>query len=151
MLIHQRIPGTRCVLDNPACASKTGSVAQVVIEHLSKAFQDANGQIVQALRQVSFTAESGQLLVLAGPSGCGKTTTLRLIAGLDEPDRGTVYIGGSAVSSLSARERDVAMVFQNGALYPHMTVKENLVFGLKARKVPKAEIKTRIADVAELL
>jgi multiple sugar transport system ATP-binding protein len=139
------------VLDNHAAASETGSVAQVVIEHLSKTFQGSNGQLVQALREVSFTAESGQLLMLAGPSGCGKTTTLRLIAGLDEPDRGTVYIGGSAVSSLHAKDRDVAMVFQNAALYPHMTVKENLIFGLKARKVPKAEIKTRVAETAELL
>jgi len=93
----------------------------------------------------------GEFVVLMGPSGCGKTTLLRLIAGLEAVSGGEIHIGGRRVDPLPPRERDVAMVFQHFALYPHMTVYENLAFGLKVRKTPRDEIRRRVADVAERL
>ena len=93
----------------------------------------------------------GEFLVLVGPSGCGKSTALRLVAGLDEPTEGTISIGGRVVNGVPPRERDIAMVFQSYALYPHMTVRENLSFGLEMRKVPRAEAEERLRDAAEYL
>jgi multiple sugar transport system ATP-binding protein len=93
----------------------------------------------------------GELLVLVGPSGCGKTTLLRMIAGLETPSAGTLRIGGRVVNEVPPKDRDIAMVFQNYALYPHMTVAENLGFGLRLRGVPKAEIAQRVGEVAHLL
>jgi multiple sugar transport system ATP-binding protein len=100
-----------------------------------------------------FTLEvrEGEFLVLVGPSGCGKSTTLRMVAGLETPTSGRIYIGGRDVTDLPPRERDIAMVFQNYALYPHMTVRENMSFALKLRHVPKAEIARRVAEAAETL
>ena len=126
-------------------------MAHVVLEHLSKFFNGPRGQTVRAIDDLSLSVEDKELLVLVGPSGCGKTTTLRLIAGLDEPTQGTISIGGKVVNEVAPRDRDVAMVFQNFALYPHMSAYENMAFGLKLRKYPRAEIDKRVRDAAEML
>jgi len=126
-------------------------MAQVLIENLFKTFKDAKGQDIHAVKNVNLAINDKELLVLVGPSGCGKTTTLRLIAGLEEITRGMISIDDAVVNTLAPKDRDVAMVFQNHALYPHMTVYENLALGLKLRKCPKAEINQRVSEVAELL
>ncbi len=105
----------------------------------------------QALSNINFSCEEGTLLVLLGPSGCGKSTTLRLIAGLETPSSGAVDIDSMDVSNLPPVKRDISMVFQNYALFPHLTVAENILFGLKARKVPKLEQKKRLKDAADIL
>src|SRR5262245_6692515 len=109
----------------------------------------ANGH--RAVDRVSLAIDPGQLLVLVGPSGCGKSSLLRMIAGLEEITEGEIKIGGRVVNALPPKERDVAMVFQNYALYPHMTVFENLAFGLTLRKRPKAEVESTVRDTATLL
>jgi multiple sugar transport system ATP-binding protein len=126
-------------------------MARVAIEHLTKEFKGPHGEHIRALTDASLTANSGEFLVIVGPSGCGKTTTLRIIAGLEEPTGGTVQIDGEVVNSVAPKDRDIAMVFQNGALYPHMTVFENMVFGLQARKCPRAEADQRVREAAEVL
>jgi len=103
------------------------------------------------VRGVSLAVENGELLVLVGPSGCGKSTLLRLIAGLEEPDAGEVHIGERRVDGLAPRDRDVAMVFQSYALYPHLTVRENLAFPLKLRGRPRAEIDAAVGEAARML
>ncbi|HKQ59136.1 MAG TPA: ATP-binding cassette domain-containing protein, partial [Candidatus Eisenbacteria bacterium] len=105
----------------------------------------------RAVDRVSLAVESGELLVLVGPSGCGKSSLLRMIAGLEEISEGQVLIGGKVVNDLPPGERDIAMVFQNYALYPHMTVFENMAFGLKLRKRPAAEVEQRVRETATLL
>jgi multiple sugar transport system ATP-binding protein len=104
-----------------------------------------------AAENISFEVPDGEFWVLVGPSGCGKSTILRMLAGLESPSAGEIYIAGQNVNDLPARDRDVAMVFQNYALYPHMTVAENLAFGLKMRHVEPAKIQQRVATVAEAL
>ena len=126
-------------------------VARVVIEHLTKVFSGPAGETIRAVDDLSLAIEDRELLVLLGPSGCGKTTTLRLLAGLEEPTAGTIAINGQVVNSVPPKDRDVAMVFQNPALYPHMTVYENLAFGLQLRRCPKAEIQQRVQAAAERL
>ncbi len=103
------------------------------------------------VKNLSLKVQDGEFLVVVGPSGCGKSTTLRLVAGLEQVTEGKVFIGNRLVNDVAPKERDVAMVFQNYALYPHMTVKENMAFGLRMRKVPGAEIDRRVAQVAEML
>ncbi len=105
----------------------------------------------QALSNINFGCEEGTLLVLLGPSGCGKSTTLRLIAGLETPTSGAVVIKGRDVSNLPPVKRDISMVFQNYALFPHLTVAENITFGLKARKVSKSEQEKRLKNAADIL
>jgi multiple sugar transport system ATP-binding protein len=122
-------------------------VAEIVLDSVSKVF---SGGVV-AVDGVSLTIGSGEFLVLVGPSGCGKSTLLRMIAGLEEATSGTIAIGERDVTNLAPRSRDIAMVFQNYALYPHMTVRQNLGYGLKVRKTPKREIAERVARAAELL
>ncbi len=124
-------------------------MARVALENVSKIFQIDARTEVRAVQDVSLVVEEGELLVLAGPSGCGKSTVLRLIAGLEAASSGTISIGGEVVNAIPPEERDVAMVFQNYALYPHMTVRENLAFGLKLRKTPQAEIDRRVRETAE--
>ncbi len=109
------------------------------------------GQERPALSGLSLDVVPGEFLVLVGPSGCGKSTALRSIAGLEEPDSGQIWIGDRDVTHVPPRDRDIAMVFQNYALYPHMTVFDNLAFGLKLRKMPKPEIATRVRETAALL
>src|SRR5688572_3015708 len=104
-----------------------------------------------AVDRLDLTFTSGHLVVLVGPSGCGKSTTLRMVAGLEEPSDGRVWIDGRDVTREQPADRDIAMVFQSYALYPHMTVFENLAFALRIRKRPEAEIRTRVAEVAKSL
>ncbi|HTW90752.1 MAG TPA: sn-glycerol-3-phosphate ABC transporter ATP-binding protein UgpC [bacterium] len=106
---------------------------------------------VVAVDHVTFEVADKEFFVLVGPSGCGKSTTLRLVAGLEEPTSGEIYIGDRMVNDVEPRDRDIAMVFQNYALYPHMSVQENMAFALKLRKVPKEEIRTRVDEAARIL
>ncbi len=106
---------------------------------------------VVAVEELDLDIRDGEFLVLLGPSGCGKTTTLRLIAGLEAPSAGRIFLGETDITERSPRDRDVAMVFQNYALYPHMSVQDNLAFGLRMRKTPRTEIRRRIRHVAEIL
>jgi len=122
-------------------------MATIEIDHVTKVF----GSDVVAVDDVTLTMGDGEFLVLVGPSGCGKSTLLRMIAGLEEVTAGTIRIDGVDVTDLAPRHRDIAMVFQSYALYPHMTVRENLGYGLKVRRAPKAESRQRVAEVAELL
>ena len=121
-------------------------MAQVRLESIRKVY----GEFV-AVDDVEFQVNDGELLVLVGPSGCGKSTVLRLIAGLEETTRGRIFIGERDVTNLAPRDRDIAMVFQNYALYPHMTVEQNLAFGLKLRGVAREEIAERVARAADML
>jgi len=121
-------------------------MAKVVMEHVWKRYGD-----VVAVHDVSLEARDQEFLVLVGPSGCGKTTSLRMIAGLDDISEGTVSIGDRVVNNLSPKDRDIAMVFQSYALYPHMNVYDNMAFGLKLRKTPQAEIKQRVDEAADML
>lgn len=122
-------------------------MSQVSLRNLSKVF--ANG--VKAVDSLSLGVESKEFMVLVGPSGCGKSTTLRMIAGLEEATSGEVYIGDKLVNDVPAKDRDIAMVFQNYALYPHMTVFENMAFGLKLRHYPKTEVISRVNEAADIL
>jgi len=121
-------------------------MAEIQLERVTKTFGD-----VAAVDDVSLEIADGEFLVLVGPSGCGKSTLLRMIAGLEEVSDGVIAIGGRDVTDLAPRSRDIAMVFQSYALYPHMTVRQNLGYGLKARRTPKPEIVQRVDEVAELL
>jgi multiple sugar transport system ATP-binding protein len=122
-------------------------VASVSFRNASKLYP--NGY--QAVRDLNVEVADGELVVLVGPSGCGKSTTLRMLAGLEEVSSGEIYIGNRRVNEIEPGNRDVAMVFQNYALYPHMTVRENLAFGLTMRRTAKAEIERRVAGAAETL
>jgi multiple sugar transport system ATP-binding protein len=122
-------------------------VPDVELAGVSKVYD--NG--VHAVKDLTMQIELGELLVLVGPSGCGKTTALRMIAGLEEVSSGTIRIGGQVVNETSPRDRDIAMVFQNYALYPHMTVRQNIAYGLRMRRLPKEEISERINTAAEML
>jgi multiple sugar transport system ATP-binding protein len=130
---------------------KIKGVARVTIEHLSKTYPAPNGVTVQALSDLNLTVENEELLVLVGPSGCGKTTTLRLLAGLDEPSAGTISSDGRVMNGVLPKDRDAAMVFQNPALYPHLTVYENLAFGLKLRRHNRTEVVQRVNEAVEML
>ncbi|MEM1719772.1 MAG: ABC transporter ATP-binding protein, partial [Desulfurococcaceae archaeon] len=118
----------------------------VKVENVTKRFEN-----VVAVDKVSFEVYKGELFSLLGPSGCGKTTTLRIIAGLEKPDEGRVYIDGVDVTGRPAREREVCLVFQEYAVFPHMSVYDNIAFGLTNRKIPKAEIYEKVKEVADLL
>lgn len=127
-------------------------MASLSIENLSRSFSGEKGNPpVKALRGLSLEVRDGELLAIVGPSGCGKTTLLRLIAGLETPDEGGIVIGGESVASLPPEDRDIAMVFQNHALYPHMTARENLGCGLKWRGAKTDEIQTRVAEIAGVM
>lgn len=121
-------------------------MASLTLQNISKRFGN-----VDALLDVSLQVESGEFCVLLGPSGCGKSTLLNIVAGLNSQDRGTILLDGEPVDQLSPRERDVAMVFQSYALYPHMTVSQNLGFGLRMRRVSKAETARKVSETARLL
>ena len=121
-------------------------MAQVKLESVYKRYGD-----VTAVRDVNLDIEDGDFVVLVGPSGCGKSTTLRMVAGLEEISEGTLRIGDRVVNDVSPRDRDVAMVFQSYALYPHMSVRDNISFGLKLRKMDTAEINKRVDDAARIL
>ncbi|CAN5115226.1 ABC transporter ATP-binding protein [soil metagenome] len=121
-------------------------MATVTFDHVIKKFGD-----VVAVNDLNFEVHDGEFLVLVGPSGCGKTTALRMIAGLEEQTDGDIRIGDRIVNDVPPKDRDIAMVFQNYALYPHMTVYDNLAFGLKLRGTAKAEIESRVKEVSEVL
>ncbi|MCX8010050.1 MAG: ATP-binding cassette domain-containing protein, partial [Ignavibacteria bacterium] len=122
-------------------------MAVVKLENLKKVFDNK----VVAVQNVNLVVEDKEFVVLVGPSGCGKTTTLRMIAGLEEITEGSLYIDDVLMNNVEPKDRDIAMVFQNYALYPHMTVFENMAFGLKLRKFPKDEIKKRVEEAAAIL
>jgi sn-glycerol 3-phosphate transport system ATP-binding protein len=122
-------------------------VAEVSFHEITKVFPNGT----TAVDALTCTIADGEFMVLVGPSGCGKTTALRMIAGLEEPTSGAIAIGGKVVNGVSPRDRDIAMVFQNYALYPHKTVLQNLAFGLRQHKVPNAEIVERVREVSSLL
>src|SRR6201994_1126648 len=122
-------------------------MAQIILDHAEKAYSGG----VKAVDGLSLDIADGEFMVLVGPSGCGKSTALRSIAGLEEISSGTISIGGRVVNDLPPKDRDIAMVFQNYALYPHMTVEQNLAFGLQLRKTPKAEITRRVGEAAKML
>ncbi|MFA7711534.1 MAG: sn-glycerol-3-phosphate ABC transporter ATP-binding protein UgpC, partial [Candidatus Neomarinimicrobiota bacterium] len=122
-------------------------MAQIILNHITKEFDKG----IKIIHDLSLAVHNGEFLVLVGPSGCGKSTTLRMIAGLESATDGDIFIGDKRVNDIPPKDRDIAMVFQNYALYPHMTVFENLAFGLKLRKYPKNEIKQRVDEAAAIL
>jgi multiple sugar transport system ATP-binding protein len=126
-------------------------MAKVVIENLVKTYPDKNGPGATVVHGINLEIRDREFMVLVGPSGCGKSTTLRMIAGLEEISSGRISIDGKTVNDVPPKDRDIAMVFQNYALYPHMSVFENMAFGLKLRKLPKAEIESRVKEAAAML
>jgi len=122
-------------------------MAHVVLKKINKTFKGN----IRAVKDVNLDIKDKEFLVMVGPSGCGKSTTLRMIAGLENATSGEVYIDDKVVNSVPAKDRDIAMVFQNYALYPHLNVFENMAFGLKLRRYPKEEIKKRVVDAAKIL
>ena len=122
-------------------------MAEVVLDKVCKTFPGN----VQAVKSMDLRIRDEEFIVLVGPSGCGKSTTLRMVAGLEEITGGTISIGGTVVNNVPPKNRDIAMVFQNYALYPHMTVYKNMAFALKLRRIPKAEIDQRVRDAAKIL
>src|SRR3974390_191223 len=121
-------------------------MAEVALHNVTKRYDE-----VDAVRSISLNIPDKEFVVLVGPSGCGKSTTLRMIAGLEEVTAGDIVIGGDVVNHVPPKDRDIAMVFQNYALYPHMTVAENMSFGLRLKRYPKAEIKSRVTEAARML
>ena len=121
-------------------------MATVTYDHVNKKFGETS-----AVKDLNLAVRDEEFLVLVGPSGCGKTTALRMLAGLEEQTNGDIFIGERRVNDVAPKDRDIAMVFQNYALYPHMSVYDNIAFGLKLRNVPKAEIERRVNEVAEML
>src|SRR5580692_1570352 len=122
-------------------------MARIALDHVEKVYSAG----AKALDDLNLEVADGEFMVLVGPSGCGKSTALRSIAGLEEITGGTISIGERVVNDLPPKDRDIAMVFQNYALYPHMTVADNMAFGLHLRKTPKAEISRRVTEAAKML
>ncbi|MBR2965256.1 MAG: ATP-binding cassette domain-containing protein, partial [Clostridia bacterium] len=122
-------------------------MAGLSLRHIYKKYPGG----VVAVSDFNLEIKDKEFLIFVGPSGCGKSTTLRMIAGLEEISEGELYIGDRYVNDIAPKDRDIAMVFQNYALYPHMTVFDNMAFGLKLRKVPKEEIKRRVEEAARIL
>ncbi|MEP6926286.1 MAG: sn-glycerol-3-phosphate ABC transporter ATP-binding protein UgpC [Ginsengibacter sp.] len=128
-------------------------MAEVTLQNISKVYDDVDKKRgrKKAIEDISFTVHDKEFMVIVGPSGCGKSTLLRMIAGLEDISEGTLAIDGKIINDLSPRDRDIAMVFQNYALYPHMTVYDNMAFGLKLKKFSRSEIKERVMQTAKLL
>jgi iron(III) transport system ATP-binding protein len=127
------------------------SAVGIRIQHVSKQFSHRVKGLVYAVKDVSLTVQPGELLTLLGPSGCGKTTTLRMIAGFERPDAGRVFIGEQDVTDLMANQRNIGFVFQNYALFPHLTVFENVAYGLRVKRMAEAEIGRAVHDVLHLV
>lgn len=126
-------------------------MARVTIKNLVKTYAEKSGPGVKVVHGINLEVKDREFMVLVGPSGCGKSTTLRMIAGLEEITEGQILINDQVVNDVAPKDRDIAMVFQNYALYPHMTVYENLAFGLKLRKLPKSEIDARVREASAML
>jgi multiple sugar transport system ATP-binding protein len=122
-------------------------MAQIKLEHITKRYPDG----FEAVKDFNLDIADGEFMILVGPSGCGKSTALRMIAGLEDITEGELVIGGERMNELGPRERDIAMVFQNYALYPHMTVRENMGFALKLAKTPENEIESKVNEAAKIL
>src|SRR5450432_4004741 len=138
------LPG---IIPIPSAEAKPGSekfMAKVELEKVSKIYPGN----VKAVDAIDLAIKDQEFIVLVGPSGCGKSTTLRMVAGLEEISEGSIRIGDRVVNDVAPKDRDIAMVFQNYALYPHMSVYKNMAFGLKLRKMPKPEIHQRVTDAA---
>jgi multiple sugar transport system ATP-binding protein len=131
--------------------AKNCAMARLVLDNISKNFSGPRRETVAAVRHLDLTVAEGEFLVIVGPSGCGKTTTLRLIAGLETPDEGSLSLDGKPLAGVAPRDRNVAMVFQNHALLPHLTVFENLAFGLMLRRLPREQIARQVRAAAEML
>jgi multiple sugar transport system ATP-binding protein len=129
------------------CSERRATVAEITFENVWKRYPDG----FEAVKDMSLEVRDGEFMILVGPSGCGKSTALRMVAGLEDISDGSLVIGGQRVNELAPRDRDIAMVFQNYALYPHMTVRENMGFALKLAKVSKGEIDKKVAEAAEIL
>ena len=147
MAESRQVPADVATIAEPAGTLYSRAVGEIVLDHVTKEF--ANG--VRAVDDVELTIGEGEFMVLVGPSGCGKTTLLRSIGGLEKVTGGRIMIGERDVTRLEPSERDLAMVFQNYALYPHMTVAKNLAYGLRVRKMPMPERERRVQDVAKML
>jgi multiple sugar transport system ATP-binding protein len=126
-------------------------MSRVSLQHVSKIYPAEKGRDITAVQDFNLEVNDREFVVFVGPSGCGKSTTLRMIAGLEEISKGDIFIADKRVNDIPPKDRDIAMVFQNYALYPHMSVFDNMAFGLKLRKFPKAEIKKRVTDAAAIL
>ena len=126
-------------------------MASVTLKNLSKSYPGPKKSLVPAVSHIDLEVRDGEFMVLVGPSGCGKTTTLRMIAGLEEVNEGSIAMDGKAIGGLHPKDRDVAMVFQHYALYPHLNVYDNMALGLKLRKFPKQEIRSRVEEAAQML
>src|SRR3954451_14872200 len=122
-------------------------MAEIQFKEITKRYPDG----FEAVKAIDMDIGDGEFMILVGPSGCGKSTALRMIAGLEDITSGDLIIGGERVNDLAPRDRDIAMVFQNCALYPHMTVRENMGFALKLAKAPKAEIERKVREAADVL
>src|SRR5258705_13934457 len=122
-------------------------MAEIVLEHLNKSYPDGH----TAVRDLNITIADGEFLILVGPSGCGKSTTLNMIAGLEDISSGELRIGGERVNDKAPKDRDIAMVFQSYALYPHMTERQNIAFPLTLAKMKKADFTEKVEDAARIL
>jgi multiple sugar transport system ATP-binding protein len=129
------------------CSERRASVAEITFQNVWKRYPDG----FEAVKDMNLEVGDGEFMILVGPSGCGKSTALRMVAGLEDISDGSLVIGGQRVNELAPRDRDIAMVFQNYALYPHMTVRENMGFALKLAKVSKSEIDKKVDEAAEIL
>src|SRR5262245_59064763 len=128
----------------PVAASGRSGLATVQFDNVAKIYPDGT----RAVNDLVLEIADGEFMVLVGPSGCGKTTALRCLAGLEEISEGTIRIGERVVNAVPSKDRNIAMVFQSYALYPHMTVFDNLAFGLRLKKTPKADIRRRVGEAA---
>src|ERR687887_1375244 len=149
---RQRVLGRAWATATTAAAilsdlQRSGCVAEIQLERLTKVYPDGT----LAVSALDLEIADSEFVVLVGPSGCGKTTALRMVAGLEAITEGVVRIGGHVVNKLPPKDRDIAMVFQNYALYPHMSARDNMAFGLKLRKVPKQERKQRVDSAGQVL
>jgi len=122
-------------------------MGDITLEHITKRYGDG----YEAVKDLNLEIADGEFMILVGPSGCGKSTALRMVAGLEDISGGQLRIGGEVVNDRAPKDRDIAMVFQNYALYPHMTVRENMGFALKLAKTPQAEIDRKVDEVAKVL
>src|SRR5262245_30147539 len=138
------------IQDTATAADQAGTLPAIELAGIVKSFS-SHGEIVQAVKGVDMTIAEGEFFSMLGPSGCGKTTTMRMIAGFDEPTEGKVFLHGKDVTGVPPNKRDVNMVFQSYALFPHMSVADNVAFGLERKGVGKSELRGRVAEMLELV